>query len=408
MLTALHPQLVCDFGVLPPEINSGRMYCGPGSRPLIAAAAAWDELAAELAVAATSYDSVVSELSSKWVGPTSAAMLAAITPYVGWLRTTAGLAETTATKARAAVAAFETAHAMTVPPPLIAANRALLLVLISTNFFGQNTPAIATTEILYAEMWAQDAAAMNEYASSSAAISALTPYTAPPNTSNPPGLAAQAAATERAAMTAAGVSKSIVSSVTHPMSFALAGLHMLAQLSSTAPTPWYWAVLTWLKANWPALLNVWIAWSFTLVDIMSLIYDTQGYTLNILQVGQAMTWAPLGAAAAAVAPAAAGLGAAALEPSLAGLGAGSVSASLGQAEKIGFLSTPPSWATAPTAPHDVSATSSRTVFHTAPTTTKPASMLRGVPTGGGSRRGSNFAQRRYGFRPSVLSPQAIG
>lgn len=406
MLTAPHPRWVCDFGVLPPEINSGRMYCGPGSGPLIAAAAAWDELAAELAVAATSYDSVISELSSKWVGPTSAAMLAAITPYVGWLRATAGLAEMTATNARAAIAAFETAHAMTVPPPLIAANRTLLLALIATNFFGQNTPAIATTEILYAEMWAQDAAAMNEYASNSAAVSTLTPFTAPPDTSNPPGLAAQAAATERAATTAAGVSKSIVSSVTHPMSFALAGLHMLAQLSSTAPTPWYWAVLTWLKANWPALLNVWIAWSFTLVDIMSLIYDTQGYTLNILQIGQAMTWAPLGAAAAAAAPAA-GLGAAALEPSLAGLGAGSVSASLGQAEKIGLLSTPPSWATAPTVPHDVSATSSRTVFHTAPTTTKPASLLRGMPTGG-SRRASNFTQRRYGFRPSVLSPQAIG
>ncbi|TWS86914.1 PPE domain-containing protein, partial [Mycobacterium tuberculosis] len=23
-----------DFGALPPEINSGRMYCGPGSGPM--------------------------------------------------------------------------------------------------------------------------------------------------------------------------------------------------------------------------------------------------------------------------------------------------------------------------------------------------------------------------------------
>lgn len=37
-----------DFGALPPEINSGRMYAGPGSGPLLAAAAAWDALAAEL------------------------------------------------------------------------------------------------------------------------------------------------------------------------------------------------------------------------------------------------------------------------------------------------------------------------------------------------------------------------
>ena len=46
---------------------------------------------------------------------------------------------------------------MTVPPPVIAANRVLLLNLIATNFFGQNTPAIAVTEAQYMEMWAQDA-----------------------------------------------------------------------------------------------------------------------------------------------------------------------------------------------------------------------------------------------------------
>jgi hypothetical protein len=37
-----------DFGLLPPEINSGRMYSGAGSGPMLAASAAWDGLAAEL------------------------------------------------------------------------------------------------------------------------------------------------------------------------------------------------------------------------------------------------------------------------------------------------------------------------------------------------------------------------
>ena len=37
-----------DFGALPPEVNSLRMYTGPGSGPMMAAAAAWNNLAAEL------------------------------------------------------------------------------------------------------------------------------------------------------------------------------------------------------------------------------------------------------------------------------------------------------------------------------------------------------------------------
>ena len=45
-----------DFAALPPEINSGRMYAGPGSGPMLTAAVAWDELAAELYLTASSYN----------------------------------------------------------------------------------------------------------------------------------------------------------------------------------------------------------------------------------------------------------------------------------------------------------------------------------------------------------------
>ncbi|WP_142280753.1 PPE domain-containing protein, partial [Mycobacterium saskatchewanense] len=34
-----------DFAVLPPEVNSGRMYVGAGAGPLVTAAAAWDAVA---------------------------------------------------------------------------------------------------------------------------------------------------------------------------------------------------------------------------------------------------------------------------------------------------------------------------------------------------------------------------
>ena len=101
-----------DFGLLPPEINSGRMYSGPGPGPMLAAAEAWDGLAAELGIASTGYGSTITELTGgPWIGPTSLTMLAAVTPYINWLSTTAAQAEETANQARAAVAAYEAAFA---------------------------------------------------------------------------------------------------------------------------------------------------------------------------------------------------------------------------------------------------------------------------------------------------------
>lgn len=161
-----------DFGALPPEINSGRMYAGPGSGPLLAAAAAWDALAAELYSAAASYGSTIEGLTvAPWMGPSSITMAAAVAPYVAWISVTAGQAEQAGAQAKIAAGVYETAFAATVPPPVIEANRALLMSLVATNIFGQNTPAIAATEAHYAEMWAQDAAAMYGYAGSSATAS---------------------------------------------------------------------------------------------------------------------------------------------------------------------------------------------------------------------------------------------
>ena len=194
-----------DFGLLPPEINSGRMYAGPGSAPMLVAATAWDALAAELGTATTSYGSVISELTSApWVGSSSASMVAAVVPYVSWLGAAGNLAEESANQARAAAGAFEAAFAMTVPPFVVAANRVLLMTLIATNFFGQNSPAIAATEAEYMEMWAQDAAAMYGYAGSSATASNLTPFTSPPNTTSSNGVAGQTAAVAQAVATPAG------------------------------------------------------------------------------------------------------------------------------------------------------------------------------------------------------------
>src|SRR5271155_2657172 len=106
-----------DYGALPPEINSGRMYTGPGAGSMLAAAAAWDGLSAELQSAASSYRSVISMLTSgPWLGPSSTAMAAAVAPYVAWMSATAGQAELAATQAKAASAAYAAAFAATVSP----------------------------------------------------------------------------------------------------------------------------------------------------------------------------------------------------------------------------------------------------------------------------------------------------
>jgi PPE-repeat protein len=188
-----------DFGLLPPEINSARIYAGPGSAPMLAAAASWDSLAAELSTTAEEYGSVLLNLTTvHWRGPASVSMQAAAATYMRWLHTTAEQARQTAIQARAAAAAFEQAHAMTVPPPVVAANRALLGILLATNFLGQNTAAIAATEAEYIEMWAQDATAMYGYAASSAAATQLAPFAPPEQTTNPAGLTAQSAAVTEA------------------------------------------------------------------------------------------------------------------------------------------------------------------------------------------------------------------
>jgi len=208
-----------DFGLYPPEINSGRMYAGPGSGPMLAAAQAWDALADELYTTAGSYQSVTSDLTSgPWSGPSSASMSTAAATYVTWLSATAAQAEHTAAQAKAAAAGYEVAFASTVPPPVIAANRSLLMTLVATNFFGQNTAAIAATEAQYAQMWAQDAVAMYVYAGSSASASVLTPFTSPDQNTDPGGTAGQAAAASQAGATSAGDVQGAVSAASQAVS----------------------------------------------------------------------------------------------------------------------------------------------------------------------------------------------
>ncbi|MBW0017360.1 MAG: PPE family protein [Mycobacterium sp.] len=167
-----------NFSVWPPEINSVLLLDGPGSGPMLAAAAAWDGIGSELSSAANAFSSVTSDLTGQaWQGAGSASMTNVASQYVDWLGGAAAQAAQSATQARAAATSYEAALATIVNPGLVTANRGQLMSLVISNLFGQNAPAIAAAEAEYEQMWAQDAAVMSGYhASASATVAQLGPW----------------------------------------------------------------------------------------------------------------------------------------------------------------------------------------------------------------------------------------
>lgn len=239
-----------NFLVLPPEVNSARLFGGEGSTPMLAAAASWDGLAAELGSTATSFGEITCGLAgSSWQGPASVAMSDAAKPYTRWLNTAAAQAAGTAAQARAVAGAYETALATAVPPPVITTNRAQLISLVTSNLFGQNTPAIAAIENHYEQMWAQDVAAMAAYHSQAAtAAEQLTPW---PNLLR--NFAGLAGGTPAAAASSALSSTTATAAAILPPSIgdAIEGFYLMAQ-------PWVeWGVNV---AAWAVGYVPWVGW----------------------------------------------------------------------------------------------------------------------------------------------------
>jgi PPE-repeat protein len=330
-----------DFAVLPPEINSGRMYAGPGSGSMMTAAVAWDGLAAELRSAATSYSSVILGLTAGWQGPSSAAMAEAAAPYAAWMSGTAAQAEQTAAQARAAATAYQTAFAAMVPPPVIAANRSQLASLVEGNLLGQNTPAIVATEAQYADMWAQDAAAMYGYADSAAVATQLTPFTQPPQTTNPAGAAGQTPAVTHAHGTSAG--SNTQSGLTQLMSAVPQTLHSAA--APTAAPPPSSSSITTIAGAVESIGGV-ISGPGQASVVVTVISALGAYAQNLGGIldaaGSARALSPgLGALGAGL-----GSGMPALGSAGFGAAGSAVSAGMGSAGVVGALSVPPSWAVA--------------------------------------------------------------
>jgi PPE-repeat protein len=412
-----------DFGALAPEINSARIYSGPGASSFQVAASAWNGLAAELQSAAQGYETTITQLTSDaWNGPASAAAASAAQPYIGWLQGTAAQAEQAATQAQAAAAAYEQAFASSVAPPLIAANRAETAAAIQANVFGQYTSLIAQLEAQYSEFWAQDASAMYTYAGHAAAATQVTPFTAAPTTTNAAGTGTQAAAVSAATgNSAATSSQTILQQLISLLPSNIQSLLTPSGFQSAFGTPstaeqtlfGYLFGTSALPTSLAALVTDYSPFA-------SLFYNTEGLPYFSVGMGNfgvqiAKSAGMLGGAApAAAAPAIQGLGGlgAGLGGAAGGAAAHSVSAVSGGASSIGKLAVPASWAGAtPQAatPHGVQLVSQVQAAPEGAAAGGGSNVMGGMPMGAG-RAGNGFGLGpRYGFKPTVMTrPPSAG
>ncbi|MBB3753648.1 PPE-repeat protein [Mycolicibacterium sp. BK634] len=390
-----------DYGVLPPEINSGRIWAGPGSASLQASAVAWQTLAAQLGSSTAAFQSVLEALTgAAWLGPSSISMAASAAPYVVWMMATAAQCEQAAAAAAQAAMVFEAAHAGVVPPPLIEANRNLLVTLVNTNFMGFNTGAIAATEGEYDHMWGQDATVMYGYSADAAGLTGtLVPFVPPAPMTDPSGLATQAASVAQASGQAAGQAGQHAAEATQGAAMP-AGMDAQSMVSM-APQ---------LMGMFPQMLQ---SLAQPAMQGFSAPLQSMGQFQSLLSPFMSMVSNPgmLGGvnAAGATGPAAAlsgGLGAGLSGLGGGGGGLGAISAGLGGAGRLGGLSVPATWA----ASAQQSGTSTAVLTTaTAPATAAPAAASGGGATGmapmgamGGRESGDAASGPRYGTPIRVL------
>lgn len=401
-----------DFGALPPEVNSARMYAGAGSTSMTTAASAWRSLAAELNSAALGYDNVITQLSSgQWLGPASAKAVQALAPYVAWVKTTAAQAEHAAQQLSSASAAFESALSSVVPPPVVAQNRALLAQAIVSNVLGQNSGLIAQLESQYGQMWAQDATTMYNYAAQSASATKVTPFKSAPEVTDPSGQAKQGEATSAASGTAAGNAASTTASAIQQtpstlQSAATPAAQAAAAAGPTDPFSELWFLLT----GQTKLPNSFATFINGLSPYVGFAYNTEG--LPYFSVGMGNSGVQIAKNTGAIRGAAASPASAAPK-GLAGLGgmlgggashtAPAVAAGLGNAASVGRLSVPAVWSgAAPAVSHATAVPVS--AITAAPEAAGSGNLLGGMPLAGmGGAQGVGAAGPRYGFKPTVMA-----
>ncbi|OBJ57323.1 hypothetical protein A5653_13610 [Mycobacterium colombiense] len=399
------------YAGLPPEINSARMYSGPGSESMLAAAAAWNAISAEMRSAATSYESVIAALTSEgWFGPSSTKMSAAVAPFVEWLSTTAAQAEQAGAQANAAAAAYEAAFAATVPPAVVAANRTQLTNLVASNLFGQNTGLIAANEVQYGEMWAQDASAMTSYSTASRAATEMAPFQQPQSDTTSNGTAQQAAAVVNAASSSSGTSS---------------GQSLLEWLglapNTNTSTTGLAGLMNFLDGSNGSLLgsflnNASVA-NFSNAFTTSGLLNPTSFIDAAVNMNSIASLNAVDSTTSGLGVLAAGLGGTANLSSVTAPGAAAV-AGVGQASLVGALSVPPAWGATGAAITPLAATTqvglgayhgfgaaTPMVMEEAGAVGMPGVPLAGIPGG----HEDEFSEPMYGFRPRIMGrPPAAG
>jgi PPE-repeat protein len=402
-----------DFGTLPPEVTSTRLYAGAGATSMITASSAWNSLAAELNSAAMGYENVITQLSSEeWLGAASQKAVQALTPYVTWVKTTAAEAEHAAQQLSSAAAAFEAAFSGAVPPPLIAQNRALLAQAKATNTLGQNTGVIAQLESQYGHFWEQDARIMYTYAAQSANATKVTPFKSAPEVTDPSGQAKQGEATSSAASTGAGnAANTTASAITQTPSTLQSAATPAAQAAAAATTPTdpfteLWFLLTGqttLPNSFATFVNGFSPFAGVAYNVEGLPYFSVGMGNSGVQIAKS-TGGIVSATASAASAAPKGL---------AGLGgmlgggaahaAPAVAAGLGNAGAVGRLSVPAVWSGgAPAISHAAAVPVS--AISAVPEGAGSGNLLGGMPLAGmGGAHGVGASGPRYGFKPTVMA-----
>jgi len=381
--------MVLDFAAIPPDITSALMYTGAGSGPLMAAAAGWSNLAAEMSTTATQWESIITTLTTQqWTGLGSAAAAASAMPIVSWLTTSAAAAEQAATQATSSAAAYEAAFSGVISPPVIAANRAQLAALVATNFLGINTPAIMATEAEYAEFWVQDAITMYVYQAASTAAAILQPIAPASPSTNPAAAGIQGAATAQAATSAPAQG---LGNVISGVQTALSNFDQLTTLGGNVPSLSQWASIPVVQ-NSIAQVGVTAAWF-------------QGNMTSVFpSLGHLVATSPAGLTPFVddVTPLGAGLG---MGTSLvSSTNGGAATAALGEAGSVGGLSVPASWSAATPATLASSTAPLEGSGWTAATEeAAPIAAMPGMPGAGALAKGAGaYAAPRYGVKPIVM------